>query len=139
MADQLVESRQNLEAYKAFLDAQFEKHGSIKVSCKSAKVRTIPQNRSIHLYCELLADAFNDAGLDMETVLKEGVSIPWSPDKVKDDIWRKVQIATLDKKSTTDLSPSEVSVIYDIINRHVVSTFGLFVPFPSKDTMRDNL
>ena len=76
---------------------------------KSAKTRTLTQNSSIHKYCAMLSEAFNAAGLDMQTVLAEGTSIPWSEAKVKEDIWRTVQIAALGKKSTTELNTN-----YDI-------------------------
>lgn len=38
--------------------------------------RTLTQNRAIHLWFTMLADALNDAGLDMRTVLKPEIEIP---------------------------------------------------------------
>lgn len=135
MSEQIINSRQSLEAYKAFLDAQFEKNRYLRVTVKTGKQRTLSQNAAIHLFCQMLANALNDAGLDMQKTLAEGTSIPWDADKVKTDIWKKVQEAALGKKSTTRLDVSEVITVYDIINRHISSTFGVFVAFPSKDTM----
>ncbi len=132
MAEQILNSKKSLDDYKAFLDAQFEKHKYLRVTSKTGKQRTLTQNSALHLYCTMLSDAFNDAGLDMLEVLAEGTSIPWSAEKVKDDIWRKVQIASIGKKSTADLDTNEVGIVYDIVNRHIGSTFGIFVPWPSK-------
>lgn len=133
MSDTLINNQKALDDYIVFLRSKFEKDKSIKVSVKSAKTRTLTQNSSIHKYCALLAEAFNDAGLDMQKVLAEGTSIPWSEDKVKNDIWRVVQVAALGKESTTKLETNEVSKVYDIVNRHISQTFGIFIPFPSRD------
>ena len=131
----IINNEKALDDYIVFLRAKFKKDKAVKVSVKSAKARTLTQNASIHKYCELLADAFNDAGLDMQTVLAEGTSIPWSETKVKEDIWRTVQIPLTGKKSTKDLETFEVSQVYDVVNRHISQTFGVFVPFPSKNEM----
>lgn len=131
----IINSEQSLNAYIDHLKSQFEKHKYLRVSISTGKQRTLTQNASIHKYCSLLAESFNDAGLDMQAVLSEGTSIPWSEEKVKDDIWRKVQIALTGKKSTRDLLKEEVGQVYEVVNRHISSTFGLFVPFPSKENM----
>jgi len=114
---------------------QLESGNMLLVNVKTQKIRTPTQNNCIHKYCEMLSIAFNDAGLDMQTVLAEGTSIPWSETKVKEDIWRTVQIAATGKVSTTKLNTDEVSKVYEIVNRHLSQTFGVSVPFPSKETM----
>ena len=69
MADTLINNTKALEDYIIFLRSKFEKDKAIKVSVKSAKTRSLTQNKSIHKYCSQLAEAFNDAGLDMNKVL----------------------------------------------------------------------
>ena len=133
MADILIHNESQLNAYIEHLKLKLAKNGALKVSAKSAKKRTLTQNRSIHKYCKLLSEAFNEAGLDMQTVLAEGASIPWSETKVKDDIWKKVQFAALGKKSTTELEKHEVTKVYEIVSLHLSQTFGVFVPFPAKE------
>jgi hypothetical protein len=135
VADTLINNTKALEDYITFLRSSFDKHKTIKVSVKSAKTRTLTQNRSIHKYCAQLAEAFNDAGLDMNQVLAEGTSIPWSEEKVKSDIWKVVQLAAIGKESTTKLEANEVSKVYDIVNRHISQTFGIFIPWPCRDTL----
>lgn len=95
--------------------------------------RSVQQNKAIHLYCELLSEAFNSAGLDMKAVLKPNVDIPWSKTTVKEYIWRPIQKAQLKKKSTTELTTSEVSAVFDTINRHISEKFGVSVPFPTDE------
>ena len=131
----IINNQKALDDYIVFLRAKFEKDKAVKVSVKSAKARTLTQNKAIHKYCSMLAEAFNDAGLDMNNVLAEGTRIPWSEERVKELIWRKVQVAALGKESTTKLETFEVSQVYDIVNRHISQTFGVFVPFPSKNEM----
>lgn len=96
-----------------------------------AKKRTTRQNNSLHLYCSMVAKALNSAGLDMVTVLAEGTEIPWSDNLVKEHIWRKVQIAMIEKESTTDLTTAECSPIYDVVNRYLADRFGITVLWPS--------
>ena len=95
--------------------------------------RTLTQNAALHQYCEMVASALNEAGLDMQTVLAEGTEIPWSGHNVKEHIWRTVQRAALGKESTTELSTVEVSEMYDVINRQLSQAFGVVVPWPERD------
>ena len=108
---------------------------------KSRSKRTLKQNNALHLWFEFLAAALNDAGLDMRTVLKPGVSIPWTPDTVKEQLWRPIQIAMLQKKSTTELETPEVSKVEEVLVRHLVEKFGQFFEppnFPSVEQLVDN-
>ena len=96
--------------------------------------RTLQQNKAIHLYCQLLADALNDAGLDIQHVLtQKQVSIPWSGDRAKELLWREIQRAMFNKESTTELSRSEVSQVYEVLDRHISEKFGVHVEFPSEE------
>lgn len=95
--------------------------------------RTLTQNNAIHKYCDELSKALNEAGLDMRKVLKPGVSIPWSRDLVKKHLWKPIQDAMYEKRSTTQLNRVEVSEVYEVLNRHTAEKLGLSVPFPSRD------
>ena len=96
--------------------------------------RTTLQNKSIHKYCSLLAEQFNDAGLDMMAVLQEKESeVSWTMDSVKDVIWRSIQLAMYpDKASTTQLETHEVSKVYEQIARHMSAKFSINQPFPNR-------
>ena len=95
--------------------------------------RTDKQNRSLHLLFKLLAEELNQSGLDMRKTLKPGVEIPWSGDSVKEFLWRPIQEAQLNKKSTTELTTKEIDAFFDTITRHIGEKFGIYVPFPSID------
>lgn len=94
--------------------------------------RTIQQNKALHVFCELLAEALNDAGYDMKKTLKEDVEIPWNKDMIKEYIWRPVQKAMTGEESTTDLNTVNPSDIYAVINRHMSQKFGVHVPWPDR-------
>ena len=93
--------------------------------------RTNLQNKSLHKYFELLAEALNDAGLDMKTVLRPEIDIPWSKDTVKSQLWKPIQKAMLDKESTTEPSTKEYVEIYEVLNRHLSEKLGISVDWPS--------
>ena len=100
--------------------------------------RSPAQQNSIELYCHHLADALNDAGLDMKKVFEvKTVDVPWTQDLVKDVLWREIQIAMFDKKSTTKLETDEVGKVFEVLNRHIAEHFHLSVPFPDRQEMDD--
>ena len=97
--------------------------------------RSIAQNRALHLYCQQVADALNDAGYDVRATLKEGVEIPWSMILVKELLWKAVQKIQLGTKSTTEMTTKDIDVIYDTINRHMGEKFGINVMWPSIESL----
>ena len=102
-------------------------------------VRTEQQNKAIHLYCERLGDALNDAGYEIKKVMAvKTADVPWTKDSVKELLWRPLQEAAVDKHSTTALEVMEVDRVYSILDRHISSNFGVHVEFPSKEQMDAN-
>lgn len=93
--------------------------------------RTLTQNKALHKFYQLLADELNDAGLDQRKVLKPSVDIPWTRQAVKEQIWRPVQEAQLGKRSTTELTTTEIDQVFDTITRHLGEKFGISIQFPS--------
>lgn len=103
------------------------------------KQRTIRQNAALHLYFTQLSEALNEAGLDQRKVLKPGVEIPWSPDAVKEQIYRPIMRAQLGKESTADQTVAEIDKVFDTITRHLGERFGIHIPFPSIQIVIHNL
>jgi hypothetical protein len=134
MSEMIINSKQSLEAYKTFLDAQFDQHKYLRPSLKTGKQRTSTQNASLHLFCDMLANALNDAGFDFRAFVKEGYAVPFTDDLVKDYIWRPIQKAITGKESTTKPETHQYALIYDAVNTKLVE-HGIYVPWPSKDTM----
>lgn len=76
----------------------------------------------------MLADELNQAGLDQRKVLKPSVSIPWTPEAAKEQLWRPIQEAMFSKRSTTELSKGEVGRVEEVLVRHLGERFGLQAP-----------
>ncbi len=100
---------------------------------KEVQQRTPLQNRALHKYCQMLADALNDAGLDMKQVLKPEIDIPWTKHSVKDHLWRPIQIIMTGAPSTASALTPEYGEVYKVLDRHLAEKFGVSVPWPSLD------
>lgn len=102
------------------------------------KRRTDAQNRALHLYLTQLAEKLNDAGFDMRATISDGVDIPWTPQTVKENLWRPIQEAYLNKKSTTKLDTTDIDKVYDILNRTIGERTGVSVQFPCVEDLINN-
>lgn len=85
----------------------------------------------------MLAEALNDAGLDVQHTLRHDISVPWSGTAVKELIWRPVMLAMTGKSSTTEMDATEPSQVCDVLNRHLGEKFGIYVPWPSEESLYD--
>lgn len=95
--------------------------------------RTTLQNRSIHKYCALLAEAFESSGLDMQEVLSKAVPVRWTMEAVKEVIWKRIQVVMYpDKPSTTQLETKDVNEVYQVISRHMATEFNIKQSFPNR-------
>lgn len=99
------------------------------------KQRTESQNKALHLYFTQLAEMLNDAGLDMRKVLKPSISIPWTPQTIKENLWKPIMEFQLQKSSTTEMTTKDINEVYDTINRHLGEQFGITVEFPSIESL----
>ena len=99
---------------------------------------TYQQLKSLNLYCSWLAKALNEAGYDMKTVMKvKEIPLPWTQATVKECFWREIQKLMLEKLSTKDIKNLEVSEIYEAVNQVTTNKFGIHVPFPDKNNLRE--
>ncbi|NCB79660.1 MAG: hypothetical protein EOM41_06805 [Bacilli bacterium] len=99
------------------------------VEIKNLDMRTLQQNKALHKYFSLVAEALNDRQLTVKTIIK--ADIEWNPLSVKEMLWKPIQEAVLHKKSTTELKRKEIDDVYDTINRALGEKFGIYVPFPT--------
>lgn len=94
--------------------------------------RTLKQNSSLHLYFEMVSKELNEAGLDFQKIFKNPTAIIITPLIVKECMWRPIQKAMFNTKSTTKLSKTkQIEMIYDVLNKKL-SEFGIYVQFPNK-------
>lgn len=97
-------------------------------------VRTDTQNNSLHKYFELLANELNEHGFTLKYILGiKQVELDWTPELIKENVWRPIQIALTKKKSTTKLDKvSDINIVYEHLNRFFSGKpFFLHIPFPN--------
>ncbi len=107
--------------------------GVYEVKGKQKDLLSAAQMRSLHLYFRMLSDALNSAGLDIKQTVKADVS--WTPEGIKELIFRPILKALYNKKSTTALKKDEIDTVYHTINRLTAEKWGISIAFPSVDEM----
>lgn len=133
MSDKIVVNSEVSRAeFLALASKLYDEHKHVTFSYSLGRQRTLTQNRALHKYCDMLADALNDAGYDMKKVIKQEVDIPWSQQSAKEFLWRPIQKAVTGIGSTTKPETSQYSAIYEVLNRHMSQKFGVSVPWPTK-------
>ena len=98
--------------------------------------RTLTQNKSLHRYFALLAEALNDSGQDMRTTLKPGIEIPWGSESIKNLMFKPIIKAMFDVDSTKDLDSKQISEAYEVLNRHTAEKLGVSVIWPHDEERR---
>jgi hypothetical protein len=110
--------------------------GEIVIAKYSASnQRTLQQNKSLHLYCDQLAAACNDAGYDKRQVyklMKDGFLIPWTKDSVKTDLWHPIQQAMFGTTSTRNLEKKQVSDVWQVLDSWTSEKLNISISFPSR-------
>jgi hypothetical protein len=101
-------------------------------------IRTDNQNRSLHLYFTHVAQELNAGGYTVQLAVKERMDLDFTPEIVKELIWRPAQKAIIKKVSTTTLDKvSDINEVYETVNRHLAEKFGIHVPWPSEQTKNE--
>lgn len=105
---------------------------TVRISIQVKKpTRSDQQNRALHLWYGMVADELNDAGYTVQKVLKHKLELSWTPELVKEILWRSAQKRLLNVQSTTELKKvGDIDSIYDHLNRHLSEKFFISVPFP---------
>ena len=126
-----IKTTEDLELFITNAKESLKQNKTLKLTIEARDRRTLTQNSALHLYCEQVAHALNDAGLSVNTFFKEGFEVPFSKEIVKENIWKPVQEAVIDKKSTAEANKLEYGEVYDHVNRKL-SEYGIHVEWPSK-------
>lgn len=99
---------------------------------KTPKQRTEQQNRAAHKFFRNLAVALDELGYE-QTLTIGSVTAPWTEETAK-DLFRTLGYKLYRKKSTADLTTTEMTAIYDLINRELTKR-GKHVPWPSMEEL----
>jgi len=94
--------------------------------------RTGQQNRGMHKFFSMLSETLNLAGLEMKLILKGDTQIWWTPDSVKEYLWRPIQKSMFGKESTTELDKQiEIDKIHEQLMHILGEKHGVeYIPFP---------
>jgi len=132
--DWTASSDESFKNFMAHAEALYKEHRYVTFKWSTGKQRSALQNKALHKYCEMLAETLNDRGLDMVLVLhrEPEMKISWTKQAVKEKLWRPVQEAMLNKKSTTKANRDEYSKVYDELNRLMIDLHGVSVPWPER-------
>lgn len=95
-----------------------------------SKNRTDLQNRSLHKWCQMVADELNDCGISYKMLL-DGLEIDQTMETIK-GLFRLIAGAKFGVKSTTQLTTKQLSDTFEEFNRHL-STKGIHIPWPSNE------
>ena len=102
---------------------------------RKERQRTLKQNAALHLMFTHLADELNQTGWDMRKTLKPAVEIPWTPQTIKQYLFKPIMQAQLQKQSTTELTTVEIDKVVDTLTRHLGQNTGVTVEFPSVESI----
>ena len=108
---------------------------------KEQKLRTTQQNKGIHLWCSMIADAYNEKGLTINVVLTKfkNMELYWSKESVKEIIIKTAMKRMLFKGSTTQLlkNGSEIERLIDVITKFNAQMGIEYIPFPSEENVEE--
>ena len=104
------------------------------------KQRTDQQRKSIEVFCKLLAESLNMAGLEMKVVLKPSHKIWWTQESVKENILKPMIKAMFGKESTTELEKlGQIDKVHEQIMHMLGEKFGVeWIDWPHREVNQDN-
>ena len=97
------------------------------------------QRKALHLYLEWLANDLNDNGYNVKDAIHilANAEVSFTKENCKEIFWRPMQTALFPEKiSSEKLEGSEVSTIFEHLNKSISENTGIHVPFPSEEDLR---
>lgn len=100
--------------------------------------RTDQQNKALHVWFEAVAEECRKNSVDAQMVMTKVVRMNMTATFIK-EMWKSLQLALFQKKSTTQLRKSgEIDIIRDHFIRFFAEKFELELP-PFPDSKKDDL
>jgi hypothetical protein len=98
--------------------------------------RSSQQNRALHLFFTNIAFELNRLGLEFTFRGITGIEIQttYTPEIVKDHLWKHLQMVMLGKESTTKLTTQDIEAIFLVLGKFFAER-GVVIEFPSIETL----
>lgn len=114
---------------------EFDEATTLKLLSNLPKRRSSQENRSLHKLFKHMADGLNDIGHTFQFKGIKGMDIEckYTPDIVKQCIWKPLQFTLLEKSSTTKLSNKDEKLIFDVLAKWFASEKGIYLVWPAKN------
>lgn len=112
------------------------KHNKLIELKEIKKTRSNQQNRALHLFFTYISDELNELGMEFTYV---GLNTPeistmYTPELVKNFVWRPIQMALFNIESTTKLNTEQMNQIIDVITKFLGDK-GVYIEFPNVETL----
>lgn len=103
------------------------------------KKRSSQENKALHVLFQNIAYELNRLGLEFTFRGIKGMEIQttYSPEIVKQFLWKPLQDALLKKESTTQLTHNDISLIFEILGKWFAEN-GVEINFPSIESITKN-
>ena len=100
------------------------------------KKRSSQENRALHVLFQNIAYELNRLGLEFTFRGIKGMEIEttYTPEIVKNFLWRPLQDALLKKSSTTQLTHNDIGLIFEILGKYFAEN-GIEISFPSVESL----
>lgn len=98
--------------------------------------RSNQENKALHVLFQNISFELNRLGLEFTFRGIKGVDIQttYTPEIVKEFLWRPLQKALLSKSSTTELTHHDISLIFEILGKWFAEN-GVEIVFPSAESL----
>jgi len=131
-----LSKQQEADQAMDFLNAEMLRGSTVRIEIvKAHNQRTVRQNAALHKMLMDLADELNNRGLYMMKVLRHDAEIEWTPEAVKEFIYRPVMKAQTGKTSTTRLTTKEIDAVFQTLNKHFGEKFDIELEWPSIESL----
>ena len=100
------------------------------------KKRSSQENRALHVLFQNIAYELNRLGLEFTFRGIKGMEIEtiYTPEIVKEFLWKPLQNALLKKSSTTQLTHNDIGLIFEILGKYFAEN-GIEISFPSVESL----
>ena len=124
----VIKGREKLEYYI--------KNGKTVDLIVKKNTRTTLQNSALHLLFTIISNQLNEMGSEFKYLGLKGqvLSMRHTPNLVKEMIWKPIQIALFDIKSTTKINTQQINEIVDVLSKYFAEK-GIEIEFPSRDQL----